>query len=170
MPFLLFRIQFKDALFLETLSKDHFRSDVCQGITGRFGQERNRSGRTRIDLNDVYILILIDDELNVVKADDADAKSELFGILQNDSLYLIRYAEGRIYRDGVTGMNTGTLNQFHDSRDKYIYAVTDRIDFQFLALNVVIHQYRLAYIHIKCGFQVGTEMIFSGDNLHCPSA
>ena len=40
----------------------------------------------------------------------------------------------RIYRDTISGMDTGTLNMFHDTRDQNICTVAYSIDFDLLTL------------------------------------
>ena len=47
------------------------------------GKEGNRSGGTRVYLDNIYVILFIYDKLDIEQADDADAKTQLFGVFQD---------------------------------------------------------------------------------------
>ena len=167
---LLVRIDIEDTLFLQALAQDHFGGDIRQRVAGGLAQEGYGTGRPGVDLDNEHIVVLIHNELNIEQAHDADAQAQLLGILQDDAFDLIGDGEGGIDRDGVTGVDAGPLNQFHDAGDEDIPAVADRIDLHFAALNVLVNQNRLVLIDGNGGLQVVTQLLFVGHDLHGPAA
>ena len=67
-------------------------------------------------------------------------------------------------------MNACTFNKFHYTGNEDIYAVTYGINFEFLALDVLINKYGLILIYLNSGLQVVAEILILGDYLHCASA
>ena len=138
-------------MLLEALAHNDFGSDVREGVTRRLGEEGHRPRRTGIDLDDIHLFGLIHDELNVVKPLDADAETELFGVLQNDPFDLIRDGEGGIDRDAVARVDARTFDEFHNARHEDVHAVAHRVDFHFLADNVAVHENGLVLVDLDRG-------------------
>ena len=55
-------------------------------------------------------------------------------ILYNRLLNLITDRRSRIYRNTVSGMDTGTLDMLHDTRDENVGSVAYGINLDFLTL------------------------------------
>ena len=69
---------------------------------------------------------------------------QLLGVIhQWLPLHLLGNARCRIYGDTVSGMDTGTLDMLHDTRDQDIGTVTYRVDLDFLTYNIFIYQDRM---------------------------
>ncbi len=166
----LFRINVKDAQFLEGFAENDFCGDIGQGIPGRLGEERHSAGRARIDFNDEHILVLINNELNVVQTHNADAQTKSLCILKDLTLHFIGDGESGIHADGVAGVDTGAFHQFHDAGHEHIVSVADRIDFHFLALDVLVHQNRLVDVDFNGGLQIVAELVFIAHDLHGAAA
>ena len=67
-------------------------------------------------------------------------------------------------------MDPGTFHQFHDTGDKYLFSVTDRIDLDFLTNDIFIYQNRLILIHFHGILQVMAQHLFVRHNFHGSSA
>ena len=170
-PTLLFgRVNIKNALLLEALAQNNFGSNICQAVTRRLGKERNRTGRTRVYFNDEYVIVFINDELNVVKANNTNAKTKLFCILQNGALDFIGNTERRINADRVTRVDTRALYKLHNTGNEYVTAVANRIHFHFFTLNVVVYKNGLICIDIERGLEITAKLILICNNLHSTSA
>src|SRR5699024_9655207 len=110
------------------LAHNHFRGNICQGVAGSLAQEGHGTGRAGIHLNDKHIVFLVHNELDVVKADDANAQSQLLGVLEDNPLHLIGDTEGGVHADGVAAVNAGTFHQLHDAGHKHIDTVADSVN------------------------------------------
>ena len=55
----------------------------------------------------------------------------------------------------------------HNAGYKYIIAVANSVYFQFLTLNIFINQNGLVLIDGNGCFQIGSQLIFIRNNLHC---
>ena len=91
---LLLGVDVEDTLLLEALAEDYLGRDVSKAVAGCLREEGNGTRGTGVDLDDVYVVVLVNDELNVVKTYDADAETELLCILKDDSLDLVGNREG----------------------------------------------------------------------------
>ena len=60
------------ALLAERVPEDNERGDLGHGYTRRLGEEGHRTRRAGINLDDIYLVVLVDDELYVEQSDDAD--------------------------------------------------------------------------------------------------
>ena len=110
--------------------------------------------------------MLVNDELDVEQTDDADAQAQLLGVLQDDTLNLIGDGEGRIDGDGVTGVDAGTLDQLHDAGDEDVAAVTDGVDLDLAALDILVDQNGLVLVDLNGGAQVVAQLLLVGHDLH----
>ena len=75
---------------------------------------RNRSGGTRVYLDNIYVILLIHDKLDIEQTDDANAKTQLFGVFQNFCLQPCWIRKGGVYGDGSRSEH-GTLYMLHDA-------------------------------------------------------
>ncbi len=67
-------------------------------------------------------------------------------------------------------MDTGTFHELHDTGDKYLFSVTDRINLDFLTNNIFIYQNRLILIYFHGILQVMTQHLFIRYDFHGTSA
>ena len=63
-------------------------------------------------------------------------------------------------------MNTGSLNQLHDTRQENFLSVADSIYLNFLTNNVFIYKYRSVLVHFNGSLEVMTEHLLICHNLH----
>ena len=169
-PLLLLRIQVEDPLLLQALPQNHLRGDVRQGIPRRLAQERHRPAGPRIHFNNIYILIGVHDELDVIKPDDPDPEAQLLRVLQDDPLHLVTDGKRRINGDGVAAVDARPLHQFHNPGHEHVPPVADRIHLDLFAPDVFVHQHRLVRVDLHRGFQVMPQLLLVGHNLHRPAA
>ena len=167
---LLIGIDVEDALFLQALAEDHFGSNVSEAVAGGLAQEGNGTGGTGVDLDDEHVVILVYDELDVEQTHDADAQTQLLGILQDLTLDLVGDGEGGVDGDGVAGVDTGALDQLHDAGNEHIAAVTDGIDLNFAALNILVDQNGLVLVDLNGGLQIVAQLSLVGNDLHGAAA
>ena len=64
---------------------------------------------------------------------------ELLCVFHDRLLVVLGDALRRIYGDTVAGMDTGTLDMLHDTRDQNIGTVADRIDLDLLTHDILIN-------------------------------
>ena len=96
------------------------------------------SGGTRVDLDDKYTFI-IHNKLDVDHSLDMERPCELLCVFHDRLLVVLGDALRRIYGDTVAGMDTGTLDMLHDTRDQNIGTVADRIDLDLLTHDILIN-------------------------------
>ena len=68
---------------------------------------------------------------------------QLFGVIHKLCLNRRCDARRRVYGDTVAGVNAGTLDVFHDTRDQDVFAVAYGIDLDLLADNVFVDKDRM---------------------------
>ena len=125
------------------------------------GKEGNRSGGTGVYLDNIYVILFIYDKLDIEQADDADAKTQLFGVFQDFALCRIGYGEGRGIRRWSRRSEHRYALHAHDAGYEYIVAVTNSVYLQFLTLNIFINQNRLILVNRYSCFQIGSQLISS---------
>src|SRR5699024_3375128 len=150
----------------EALSEDAAGGDVGKLPAAGLGEERHRARGAGVDLDDVDVLLRVDDELYVVKADDADGQSQAAGVFEDRLLGPVAHREGGIDADGVAGVDARALDQLHDAGHEYFFSVADGVHFQFAADDVLIDQHRLLFVDLHGVFQVGAQHFLAGDDLH----
>ena len=159
-------IKVKNPLFLQALSENHFGRDICERIPRGLREEGHRPGGPGVDFDDIHVLVTVHNELDVVQPDDPDPETQLFGILEDDPLDTVGDRERRIHADRIAGVHPGTLYQLHDPGHKHVAPVTDRIDLDLLALDVLIHQHGLVGVDFDSGFQIMPQHVLARDDLH----
>lgn len=95
---------------------------------------RNRTAGTWVYFDHIHIIFSTYDELNIDQTDDMERFCKSSCILCNLVFCFLCQALCRIYRDTVSGMDSCTLNVFHDSRNQNVFAVTNCIDLDFFPL------------------------------------
>ena len=163
-------IQTEDALFFQGFAQDRQCCDICQRVTCCFGQERYCSGGTRVNFDYIYIIFVVNDELNVEQTNDADTQTQFLCVFQDFAFCFVGYGECRVYGDGVTGVYACSFYVFHDTGYEYVDAVTNSVNFQFFTLDIFVNQYGLVFIDCYCSFQVCSQLFFISNDLHCTAA
>ena len=87
-----------------------------------------------------------------------------------DEVGVVADGLGRIYRDTVTGMDTGSFDMLHDTRDQDILAVAYGIDLDFLTDDIFIHQDRMLLCVTVDNTDVLGDIFIVNGNLHTLSA
>ena len=67
-------------------------------------------------------------------------------------------------------MNARTLDKLHDSGNEHVLTVANRVNLDFLALDVLVDENRLVFVYLNRGSEVHSELFFIRDYLHCASA
>ena len=67
-------------------------------------------------------------------------------------------------------MDAGALYKLHDTRNKHIHALADGIHLQLFSLDVVVHQHRFVLVDFHGIFQILSQLLFVGNDLHGPAA
>ena len=83
---------------------------------------------------------------NVLDVDESlriHGKRQTDGIVHQTVFLALGQHKGRIYRDGVSGMDTRTLDVLHDTRNQNGLAVADRVNLQLGTHQVFINQDRI---------------------------
>ena len=112
------------------LSNHTARRNFRQRPGRRFGNKRHRSGRSRINLKHINIVIT-NGELHIDEANDVQLQRQCPGLLSQPVLNHIRKSGWWQRTRRISGMNTGLFNVFHDTADNHLFAVTQRIDVHF---------------------------------------
>ena len=99
---------------------------------------RDGSGGTRVDLDDKYTFV-INNKLDVDHSLYMERPCELLCVFHDRLLVVLGDALRRIYGDTVTGVDTGTLDMLHDTRDQDIGTIADRIDLDLLTHDILIN-------------------------------
>ena len=144
--------------------------DVCQAVTGCFGEERHSPGGARVDLDDVDILPFIDDELDIEETADSDAEAQPFRVVEDRLFDACREAVRGIDADRVARVDAGPLDQLHDARDKDPLAVAHSVYFHFFAAYIVVHEDRPALIDGLGCLEIAPQVRLFGDDLHSSAA
>ena len=63
-------------------------------------------------------------------------------------------------------MDTGSLNQLHDTGNEDIAAIADGIDLNLAALDILVNQNGLILVDLNGGAQIVAELILVCDDLH----
>ena len=83
------RSQAGDALLFQGLSEHDAGRDRNEVLVCGLGKERNRSRCTRVDLDNIDAVVLVDDELDIEKTHDADAEAQTCGVIADRLFDLI---------------------------------------------------------------------------------
>ena len=138
-----FRLQSRlIAKLLDRLSDDHLCRQIHNRNSCHLADIRHGTGGTGIYLDHIYILT-DGNELNVDQPLDMKGLCQPFGVIRNLCLHRIGNRRCRINGNTVTGMDAGSFNMLHNTRNQDIRAVTHRIHFDFLPLQVFVNQNRM---------------------------
>ena len=129
----------------------------------------NRSGGTGIYLDDVNILS-VHNELDVDHSLYMKGPCQLFCILHQGLLVALSDALGRVNGDTVAGMDTGTLDMLHDTRDQDVGAVADGVHLDLLAHDIFIHQDRMLLGDLVDDADELVDILVADGDLHALAA
>ena len=107
-----------------------------------FADIRHRAGRTRVRLDDIDRVVL-DDELDVQKSLHLQRHRELSGVVDDGVLHLWGQALRRIDRNTVARVDARPLDVLHDAGDHGVDSVTDGVDLDLGAHQVLVDQDRV---------------------------
>ncbi len=125
---------------LELLAEDYLGREVNHGNARYLADIRNGSGRTRVYL--YYInLVVVYDILDVYKTDNVQCLCELFGVVDDNALDMLCEVLAGVDGDGVAGVDACALNVLHDTGDNEILAVTDGVYLDLGAHHVLINKH-----------------------------
>ena len=137
--------------------------------TGNLTHEWNCTAGSWVYFNYIHTVIH-NNELNIDQTLYGHGNRNLLRVISQSIDNLLAQMLRRIYGEGVPGMNAGTFNLFHNSRNAYINTIGNSINFHFTANHVLVNQYRM-FMRSNNGFlQVGSEFVFIIYNLHCTTA
>ena len=115
---------------------------IHHGNTGHLADIGDGAGGTGVDLDDIQ-LVVIDQILNIDKSFGLQRNRQIPGSLDDLFGHGLADVPGRIHRDGVTGMDAGAFDVFHNTRNENILPVTDGIYLQLGTHQIFINQYRV---------------------------
>ncbi len=143
------------AHILQLVSKDYFCCKRNDRDTGYLTDVRYSTAGTRVNLDYIYI-ISKNDELDVDHTDYMKCSCKTSGIFCNCLFCFLADGLCRVYRDTVTGMDSGTFDMLHDTRNQDILAVAYCIDFDFLTHQIFINKDRV----LLCDLVDHTDILF----------
>ena len=120
---------------------------IHHGHAGDLGNVGHRAGGTGVDLDDVDLPVL-HRVLHVDKAHHFEFPGKAASVIHQRVNDLLGEVVGRVDADGVAGMDAGALHLFHDAGHQIIGAVTDGVHLTFGAVDVLVHQHRMAHVHV----------------------
>ena len=144
----------------------------CQrhdGDAGNLADIGNRPRGTGIHLDDVYI-VTVHNELNINHALYVKGSCQLLSIVHNGVDIVLGDVLGRIHRDTVAGVDTGTLYMLHDTGNQDVGAVTDGIHLYFLAHDILVNQNRMFLGYLVDDADEFVDILIAYGNLHTLSA
>ena len=156
----------------------HLLQRVPHGCTRRqidhlhirnLAQKRNGATRTRIDLDDID-LIVDHDVLDVEQSLDMKIQCQSLRIVDDGVKNTCGKRLRRINGDTVTRMDAGALDMLHDARDDNRHAVAYTVNFDFRALHIAIDEHGMIGRDLDRTVQVVAQLLFLVDDLHRPAA
>ena len=132
-------------------------------------QKRNGAARTRIDLDDID-LIVDHDVLNVEQSLDMEVQCQSLRIVDDGVKHTCGKRLRRIDGDTVTRMDAGALDMLHDARDDNRHAVAYTVNFDFRSLHIAIDEHGMIGRDLDRAVQVVAQLLFLVDDLHRPAA
>ena len=107
-----------------------------------FADIGHRAARTRIHFDHIEIVV-VDEILNIDKPFRAERKREFARLLDNFLPEDIVEIPRRVHGDRIAGMNARAFDVLHDTRNQNVFAVADRIDFEFGTAHVFVDEHRI---------------------------
>ena len=121
------------------------------------------------DFDDIH-RVVVDDELDIDQADNAQVLGQVAGVLEDGLLVYLINVQGRIDGDGVAGVDAGTFHVFHDAGDQHIFPIEHAVHFHLSTHQVLVHQNgMLLNGHVDDLHEVNNVLILIGD-LHALAA
>ena len=123
----------------QLVSKDYLGCQRYDRDSGNLADVRYGTAGTRVNLNYVYV-ISKNDKLDVDHTDDMQCSCKTFGVLCNSLFCFFTDGSCRIYGNTVTGMDSGTLNMLHNTRNQNVLAVAYGINLDFFSHQVLVNK------------------------------
>ena len=170
MTLLFVGINAENTLLLKAYTQNYLGCDIRKGISRCLGKEGNGTGGTGVNLDNIYVFVLINDKLNVKQTYNAYSQAQHLGITEYGSLNLIGNAVGGIYAYRVAGVDTRSFNQLHNTGNEYVYTVADSVNLYLFTLNIFINKYGLVFVYFNCALKILAELLLVCNDLHSSSA
>src|SRR5699024_2985166 len=138
-------------LFLQSRSISHLTdlmsdNDFCCKRNDRdachLADIRNGTGGSWIHLDDVHFFPA-NNELNVNHTDDIQSSGKSSCVLFDLPLCYCGNALGRVNGDTVSGVNTGSFDMLHNTRNQDIFSVAHRVNLDLFSHQVLVYQNRM---------------------------
>ena len=162
--------RYREALLFEVDARHGLGGDLRKRQADGLRDERNRARGARVDLEHVHDAVL-DRELGVHDADDAERGSELPYLFVQGPLHFLAQTERRQRASGVAGVHPRLLDVLHDSADDHFLAVGDAVDVDLdgeIEETVEQHGALIGDLH-GLGHVLG-QVVLAVDDLHGPPA
>ena len=150
----------------QRVPQHHLGGELGQGHPDRLRHERHRPGGARIDLEDEDLLVL-DRELDVEQADDAQLGGERAGLRLDALDLVVAQRVGRQRARGVAGVHARLLHVLHDPAHHHPLAVRDgvHVDLEGV-LEELVHQDGMLRAHPHRFLHVVLEIRLVVHDLH----
>ena len=139
----------------QLVSKDYLRCKRNDRNSCYLADVRYSTAGTRINLDHIYI-ISKNNELDVDHTDNMQCSCKTSGVFCNCLFCFLADGLSRVYGNTVTGVDSGTLDMFHNTRNQDILAIAYSIYFDFLTHQVFINKDRV----LLCDLVDHTDILF----------
>ena len=153
----------------ELFTKADAHRTVTERHSGQLAHKRNRPGCAGIDLDHIEPASSYD-ILQIDKADRVQADTEFLRIFVDFPAHIIINMHRRANRDRIAGMYACPLDMLHDAGDEDIGAVTDRIDFDLCAADILVDQHRIVDPVFQDILHERNDIVFLKRNVHILTA
>ncbi len=123
----------------DLFAKDHPGSQFYDGNACHLTNIGDSTAGAGIYLDHKYF-ILIHDKLDVDQSHNMKASGQFLRIVHKDLLHFRFHANGRIYRDAVSRVDSRALDMFHNSWNQNILPVADGVHFHLFSHQVLVYQ------------------------------
>ena len=117
--------------------------NLCRKVYHRHARDladvRHGSGRARVYLYYVY-LVVVYHVLDIHKAYNVQRLCELFGVVDDNALYMLGEVLAGVYGDGVARVNARALDMLHNTGDNEVLAVADCVYLYLRTHHVLVYK------------------------------
>src|SRR5690606_24748717 len=153
-----------ETLFLESLASHAAGGNLGQRHSDAFRDKWHGSGCTRIDLDDVYLAVLIG-QLCIHQADHSKLHRQGGHLLANAVLHIHRQVVRRQRAGRIARVYAGLFNVLHDGTDHSLLAVADQIHIDLDGgVEEVIEQHRAFVAYLDGRAHVAAQLFLVVDN------
>src|SRR5690606_23399337 len=124
----------------------------------------------RVDLDDVYLPVAVDDELYIEQTYYFQRFCEPYRIVGYHVLYFPGKSVGRVYGDAVARVYACSFHMLEYAGDQHVFAVTDPVHFRFDAVDVLVYEHRVLRRYLHRHFHVLFKRPVVVHYFHGPSA